>query len=175
MANVRWALTQQTANGWVNQCCLGDSNQPLTHTLGYFFRGLVEAYRFSEEEQLLSACKRTADGLLSAIDDDGYLPGRLNRDWKPTVSWVCLTGSVQIAHAWLLMYRYTGDPRYRDAAFAANRYVRRSVRINGPDDTRGAVKGCFPVDGKYGRYQYINWACKFFIDANLIEKSVREA
>jgi hypothetical protein len=41
--------------------------------------------------------------------------------------------------------------------------------IGGPPDVRGGVKGSFPVDGAYGPYEYLNWACKFFVDANLLE------
>ena len=37
---------------------------------------------------------------------------------------------------------------------------------------RGQVKGSFPVDGAYGRFQYLNWACKFTVDANLLERRV---
>jgi asparagine synthase (glutamine-hydrolysing) len=38
----------------------------------------------------------------------------------------------------------------------------------------GAIKGSFPVSGEYGAYQYLSWACKFSIDANMLEKAVRE-
>ena len=48
-----------------------------------------------------------------------------------------------------VLYEDTGDIRYRDAAYAANRYVRRTLRVDGPPETRGAVKGSFPVDGGY--------------------------
>src|SRR6185295_5742889 len=99
--------------------------------------------------------------LYSALRDDGFLPGRLRADWTPAVPWVCLTGSVQTAYCWLMLYQFTGEKRYRDAAFAANRYVRRTVDVNGAAETRGAVKGAFPVDVGYGEYEYLNWACKF--------------
>ena len=33
-------------------------------------------------------------------------------------------------------------------------------------DIVGGVKGAFPVSGDYGRYEYLNWAAKFSIDAN---------
>ena len=33
----------------------------------------------------------------------------------------------------------------------------------------GGVKGSFPVDGGYGTYEYLNWAAKFTIDANVKE------
>jgi len=41
--------------------------------------------------------------------------------------------------------------------------------------TRGAVKGSFPVSGGYAPHQYLNWAAKFFIDANLLEQRVRRS
>jgi len=72
-----------------------------------------------------------------------------------------------------MIYQETGDPRHRDAAFAVNRYVRRTVATEGAPGIRGGVKGSFPVNGGYGTYQYLNWACKFFLDANLLEASVR--
>ena len=175
LANVRWALQHQRDNGWIDRCCLTDPARPLTHTLGYALRGIVEAHRLSGEEKFLAAARRTADGLLSALHDDGYLPGRLLPDWRGAVRWACLTGSVQIAHCWLLLYQATGETRYRDAAFAANRYVRRTVRLVGPDDIRGAIKGSFPVFGDYGKYEYLSWAAKFFIDSHMLELRVRDA
>jgi hypothetical protein len=72
----------------------------------------------------------------------------------------------------MMLYQFTRDVRYRDAARAANRFVRRTVRIDGPPDTRGAVKGSWPVDGDYGAYEYLNWACKFLVDSNLLEQEL---
>jgi Prenyltransferase and squalene oxidase repeat len=175
LTNVGWALRQQRDNGWFEQCCLSDPTQPLTHTLGYVLRGVVEAYRYTRDRALLDASRRTADGLLTALRADGSLPGRLDSSWRGTVEWACLTGSVQIAHCWLMLHQDTGEARYKDAASAANRFVRRTIRTDGPEDTRGGVKGSFPVDGDYGKYEYLNWACKFFIDSNLLEKTVSES
>ena len=172
MRNVRWAMSHQRDNGWFARCCIGDERAPLTHTLGYVLRGIVEAYRFSKEDSLLRTACRTADGLLGAIRQDGYLPGRLDADWRGSVRWVCLTGSVQIAHSLLLLYQETQDPRYRAPAVALNRYVRRRMRIDGRPETRGGIKGSWPVDGEYCPLQYPNWACKFFIDSHLVELDV---
>jgi hypothetical protein len=173
LRQITWALGKQASNGWIAECCLTDPAAPLTHTLGYFLRGVIEAYRYTRDDQLLSAARLTADGLLSAIGDDGFLPGRLRSDWSAAADWSCLTGSVQIAHCWLLLYGLVGDERYRDCAFAANRYVRRTMHVSGNPSTRGAVKGSFPVDGDYGKYQFLNWAAKFAIDANLLEQDTR--
>jgi hypothetical protein len=175
LANVRWALRQQQENGWLEKCCLNDALRPLTHTLGYALRGFVEAFRFSEEEMFLKAACKTSDGLISPMRPDGFLPGRLRSDWTGAVDWSCLTGSVQIAACWLLLYEATGETRYRDAAFTVNRYVRRTMKTDAPLETRGAIKGSFPVAGDYCPYQYLNWACKFFIDANVLENKVRSS
>ena len=170
--NVQWALGHQQPNGWFGSCCLDEPERPLTHTIGYALRGVLEAHRFAPEPALLAAARRTADGALSALRDDGWLPGRLTADWRAGVDWVCLTGSVQIAHCWLMLYEETGEARYREAAARAIAFVRRTVRTDGPGDTRGAVKGSYPVSGGYCRYEYPNWAAKFFIDAQLLELDV---
>ena len=57
----------QNENGWFDCCCLDKPDQPLTHTIGYNLRGLIEAYRLSEESKILKACEQNANGILSAI------------------------------------------------------------------------------------------------------------
>ncbi|MDW7711866.1 MAG: prenyltransferase/squalene oxidase repeat-containing protein [Deferrisomatales bacterium] len=173
LANVRWALSHQRGNGWFDSCCLNDPERPLTHTIGYALRGVLEAYAYDGDPQLLSRARLTADALAGVLERHGRLPGRLDERWQPAVAWSCLTGSAQIAHCWLLLYAHTGETRYRDAGFAANALVRRTVSVTGAPDVRGGVKGSFPVDGAYGRYQYLNWAAKFLIDANTLEATLR--
>jgi hypothetical protein len=173
IANVRWALGQQRRNGWFEKCCLDDDSRPLTHTIGYALRGVLEAYRLIRDPALLEAARRTGDGVLSALEPDGRLPGRLSSDWSPAVRWVCLTGSAQIAHCWLLLFEFTNNPRYALAALSANAFVRRTVRLDGPPQIRGGVKGSLPVNGPYGKYQYLNWAAKFLADSLMLEIDLR--
>lgn len=172
LANVQWALTKQASNGWFSNCCLTDPLNPLTHTLGYTLRGILEAYRFTNDDKFLSAARLTADGLLNTLRADGFLPGCLTADWKPAARWACLTGTVQVSYCWMTLYQITGIVRYKEAAQKANRYVRRTQNVAGPPEIRGAIKGSFPVDGDYGENQYLSWAAKFFADANLLEKDV---
>ena len=134
---------------------------------------MVEAYRVTRDPVYLASAEKCADGLLSAMRADGALPGRLDCHWRATVPWTCLTGNVQIALGWLLLYRETRNVAYREAAFRSNAFVRRTIRLDGPPEKRGGVKGSFPVDGSYGKFQYLNWACKFFIDSQLLEQDMR--
>lgn len=176
LRQVDWALTKQRPNGWFASNCLDNPLLPLTHTIGYALRGVLEAHRFSARADLLDAAVRTATGIANAVAADGYLAGRLGPDFQPGADYACLTGSVQNAHCLLLLYRLTGERRYLDAGRRLNRYVRRSISIDGPAHARGGVKGSFPVDGDYGAWAYLNWAAKFCIDANLLELELaREA
>ena len=175
VANVKWALRHQRDNGWFDRCCLEEPSRPLTHAIGYVLRGVVEAYRFTNDRLFLEAGRKTADGVLGAVRSDGFLPGRLDARWNGAVPWACLTGSVQVAASFLILYGVTGESRYRDAAYDLNRYVRRTVRITNPAGTRGGIKGAFPVFGDYGTYQYLNWAAKFFIDSQIAEQDARES
>lgn len=173
MANVRWALGLQRDNGWFDHCCLDDNDQPLSHTIGYTLRGLVEAYRFGQDRSVLDAARRTADALLRTLDARGRIPGCLRADWSAAVSWTCLTGNVQIAACWLDLFTFTRETRYAEAALAANAFVRRTVRCDGPADVRGGVRGSWPSRGAYGRYMYLNWAAKFLADSLMLEIDLR--
>ena len=104
------------------------------------------------------------------VAPDGFLPGRLRADWSPGATWCCLTGSAQIAHSLLLLSADESDHGYQLAASRMLEYVRRTVQTSGPVGVRGGVKGSFPTDGDYGRFEFLAWAAKFLLDANAAEQ-----
>ena len=172
LANVRWALSSQGVDGWFPKCCLDDPARPLTHTIAYALRGVLEAYRFSSDKSFLVAGRRTADSLLSTMREDGAIAGRFLAGWSPAVDSVCLTAVAQVSYCWLLLHGFTGDSRYRDAATLANRFTCRTVTLRGPPEIRGAVKGSFPIDGDYAPYEYVSWAAKFLADSLMLEMDI---
>jgi hypothetical protein len=169
LRNIEWALTRQRPNGWFSDCCLNDPVRPLTHTLGYVLRGVLEGHRFSADSRLLEAGALTADALLRCQRADGSLPGRLDETWSPAADWVCLTGSAQIALCWHYLHHVTGKPAYREAALRGTAFVRRTMILDGDPGIRGGVKGSYPASGGYGRFELLNWAAKFLADACLVE------
>jgi len=174
MRNVRWALGLQTDNGWFEQCSIKNPATPATHTIGYALRGVLEAYAYSNDASLLAAARRTGDGLWHALRLGGFLPGRLDRRWRGAAAWSCLTGQAQNATNWMLLWHHTREPRYLNAAFAANRFVRWTMDVTGDDhDVRGGVKGSHPVDGEYDPWVYPNWAAKFVVDSCMLEAHIR--
>jgi hypothetical protein len=45
LRQIRWALTKHEPNGWFRDCRLMQSDQPLTHTIGYAL--VIEGYRYA--------------------------------------------------------------------------------------------------------------------------------
>lgn len=173
MRNVRWALGLQTANGWFEQCSIKNPETPATHTIGYALRGVLEAFAYDGDAALLAAARKTADGLWLAMKLGGFLPGRIDRRWRPAAAWSCLTGQAQNATNFMLLWQHTGEARYLHAAFALNRFVRWTIDVDGEPDVHGAVKGSYPVDGEYDPWLYPNWATKFLVDACMLEAKIR--
>lgn len=52
---VDWALKNQTGNGWFEKNCLDNPEAPLTHTIGYALRGVIEAYRLGGRQSDIDA------------------------------------------------------------------------------------------------------------------------
>ena len=169
LKNVAWALTKQQTNGWFTDCCLSNPDAPLTHTIGYALRGIIEAHRYAPSALLLAAAEKTARALLNVMEPSGRIAGCFDAHWRATVPWSCVTGAVQIAACWFLLFEITGTRAYLEAARRANHFARRTLHLEGPSGLRGGVKGSYPVDGEYGRFELLNWANKFAIDANLME------
>lgn len=168
--NMAWAVRLQRPNGWFERCCLTDFSRPLTHTIGYVLRGLYEGYALLKEDWIGSAALHGAEALLGCVKEDGFLPGRFDEQWRPRVPWACLTGAVQLAAVWMLLARHSArGGQMLEAARRATAFVRRTIRLDGQPEIAGGVKGSWPVDGEYGRFQLLNWAAKFAIDACQME------
>jgi hypothetical protein len=168
--NAEWALTQARDNGWLEQNCLQDNAQPFTHTIAYAMRGLLEIGAYAQREDFLAAARKIGDAMFANLPGNGYLPGRFDSQWKPTVKWSCLTGDCQLGINWGRFYQITGDAKYREATTRILGFVKRTQRLSGADrDVVGGIKGSFPINGGYHPWQYPNWATKFYADALMMD------
>ncbi|HET6724719.1 MAG TPA: hypothetical protein VFH85_01785 [Gammaproteobacteria bacterium] len=169
-ANIEWAISRAHANAWLDDNCLEINGRPLTHTIAYSLRGILEVGIILQEDRYLDFAARMARAVASAQRSDGALPGRLDERWRPKVRWSCLTGNAQMAINWLRLADIAGDASFRSHAQRANRFNMMTQALAGPDETRGAIKGSFPADGGYMTWRYPNWAAKFFMDALMLEQ-----
>ncbi len=104
------------------------------------------------------------------IEENGYLAGRFNSNWRPTVRWVCATGSAQIA---IIAYRLAELRKNQDYLVAANKlvnYLKAIQRIDtGVEGIDGAISGSYPITGDYMTIGYPNWATKYFLDSLMLQ------
>ena len=169
-----FALARQRDNGWFSHCCLTDPENPLLHTLAYTMRGLWELGQLCGRDDFVAAARKTADALIERTNNGGFLPGRYDAAWRPSVGWCCLTGSAQTSIVCSKLFRVTGDERYRRSAGLVNRYLMAHHDLTSQDPTiRGGMTGSWPVWGKYGKFMILNWATKFFVDAMLLHEETK--
>ena len=170
--NIQFTLSRQQENGWFADNCLTDARRPLLHTIVYAMEGILGAYDALGDRAYLDAVVRAADALVSKIRADGSLAGRFDASWNGAVEWACLTGCAQLAAVLLRLATTTGKPEYRDAARRILSFLKRVQDCTSPvDGVRGGLAGSFPLDGGYGRYEILNWAAKFFLDALLLDEA----
>src|SRR3546814_9253180 len=83
------------------------------------------------EDRYLSAAIRIGDAMIAAQPPSGRMPGRFDRDWRPTVRWSCLTGVAQLAINWARLYQITGEDKYRQAARRGNGFLKTTQKLAG--------------------------------------------
>jgi hypothetical protein len=168
--NLDWALTQQTASGWFATNAFVPGKSPFTHTIAYAIRGFIEGAVLLGDERYLLAAERAARGLMAKQRGDGWLAGTYGDGWTPTANYACVTGVAQMALCWQRLAQISGDKSYRDAAGRAIAYVKLTQQLDSEDAVvRGAIPGSAPIWGAYSRFEFPNWAAKFFADALLMD------
>ena len=167
--NIEWAFSKRHDNGWLPQNCLQDDNQPYVHTIAYAMRGIMEVGVFSGRDDFVELAVKIGNAILSALPKNGFLPGRFDNQWKPTVKWSCLTGDAQIAINWSRLYQITGDVKYKNGANQILQFLKSTQKLTGLTAECGGIKGSHPVNGGYHPWQYPNWAAKFYADALMLE------
>ena len=169
--NVAWAISRSQDNGFLPENCLTPAPNPLTHTLAYSIRGILEVAHATGREDWLKHARGMAERIARTQRPDGALPGRLDANWQPAASWSCVTGNAQMAINWFRLSRLTGAREFEWHAKRANRFNMTVHDIQADNEAiRGGVKGSHPINGEYMTWRYPNWAAKFFMDALMFER-----
>ena len=167
-----WALAQQTESGWFSNNAFTPDRSPFTHTIAYAIRGFLESGVLLGEERYLAAAQRAAIKVAQVQRADGWLSGTLDGDWKPKASYACLTGIAQMAINWLRLSQVNSVPHFREHAKRGIDYLKtQHCLVVSDPEIRGAIAGSFPIWGAYSRFEFPNWAAKFFADALMMDST----
>ena len=170
MLNFEAILNSADDSGWIAKNCLTTENEPLLHTIAYTLQGLLEISDLSGSIDKLKTVIVANNNLLLSFQKKKSLFGRYDKNWIPVVKWRCLTGEAQIACIWFRLYTLTGDLVWKNNAVILLNMIKQTQCLNsGDDNIDGGIKGSYPVFGDYGKYEYVNWAAKFFVDALMLE------
>ena len=170
LGNLEWALAQQRASGWFANNAFTPDRQPFTHTIAYAIRGFLECGVLLGEQRYLDAALRAARPLAQAQATDGSLAGTYDERWRPAARYCCLTGVAQMSLNWTRLAQEAGAAALRGHARRALRYLFSQQRLNDADGVvRGALAGSSPIWGAYSRFEFPNWAAKFFADALMMD------
>lgn len=168
--NVQWALTQMHPNGWLENNDLEDNERPLTHTIAYATRGILEVGLVAGNSTFVDAAARIARAVAQTQRHDGALPGRLDSAWRAASRWTCVTGNAQMAIIWQRLAAEIGEHAWKPAAERANRFNLSIQDVTATDGAvRGGMPGSYPRSGGYMKNRYPNWAAKFFMDALMLQ------
>ena len=102
---------------------------------------------------------------------DGWLAGTYDDGWTPTASYACVTGVAQMALCWLRLCQISGDQR----ATAMPRGGQLPTS-SAPSGSKMRMTSCAGRSlaprrsgARYSRFEFPNWAAKFFADALMMD------
>lgn len=165
---LNWVCSRQRANGWFDDCIFKAGTQPSTHAIAYTLRGLLESHELESESRWLDAVLRTSEVLIRKLEVLPRLVATYDERWRPSASYACLTGTVQLGGVWLRLYDATGDARWLNAGLKAVEQAAAHQETAHWPPIRGALPGSFPLWGRYAPLQYPNWATKFLADSLML-------
>jgi len=162
--------------GWFENNCLTLSDNPLLHTIAYTLQGLLEMSVLFDANDALQTVQTACQKIMDNFKQRNSLYGRYNKDWLPTVKWRCLTGEAQMSCIWLRLYYLTNNIEFKNNALLLLKMLKQTQCLESKNvNIVGGIKGSFPVYGDYGKYEYPNWAAKFFVDALMLEDEYKLA
>lgn len=167
--NLDWALSQQTASGWFANNAFVEGRAPFTHTIAYAIRGFLESGLLLNQACYVDAAVRAAKGVASKQREDGWLPGTLDDGWASRDTYCCLTGVAQMCIVWSRLRDAAGEAGFGANIDAGIHLLKSSQRLGDQSgEVLGAIAGSWPIWGAYSRFEFPNWAAKFFADALML-------
>jgi hypothetical protein len=172
--NLDWVLPHIQSSGWVDGINLSGHPNYL-HFVAYVLQGVLECGILLRRSDAIAVTAKSAWILLRKFETNKFLPGAYEAGFYSGHRFTCLTGNAQMACVWLRLYEVTDDLRYLNAALKINEMLKGLLPLRGSPGIAGGVSGSYPIWGRYQRFRYISWGCKFLADALLLEQRLMRA
>jgi hypothetical protein len=164
-----WALARQMPSGWFAQNAFVEGRPPFTHTIAYAIRGFLESGLLLGDERYVAAALRAARGVAAKQRADGWLAGTFGDGWQTQDTYSCLTGLAQMCICWSRLRDAVGERAFETNIDSGLAFLKSSQRLDdAADEVRGGIAGSWPIWGAYSRFEFPNWAAKFFADALML-------
>jgi hypothetical protein len=184
--HLEWVISQALENGWCSYMAFTPEEKPLTHTIAYTIRGLIEASKHFWDDILFQAsimkvARSASENIMLAYErrksspeeNPLALPATFDDKWLSHERYSCITGNAQLAIIWLKLFLLQGDGRFLNAALKILEMVKATQNLVSKNPgVRGGVPGCYPCWGKYNPFSFPNWATKFFADALILQDEI---
>jgi uncharacterized protein YyaL (SSP411 family) len=179
--NIKWILSNASANAWINFMEFEQGKEPFTHTIAYTLRGLLEcSYHVDKafQDEIIGVVHSATKNLINAFlsqkkinkSHKRQMPGSFNSSWNFNGRYSCLTGNAQLAIIWMKLSEILGDRSYLEIAFEMIEQLKSTQSLESKNEgIRGGIAGSYPIWGNYVSFGYPNWASKFFADALLFK------
>jgi len=170
ISNLDWALSQQLDSGWYDNNAFTPDCFPFTHTIAYAIRGFLECGVLLQEERYIESALNAARQVADVLSNEGWLAGTYDAQWQSKVKYSCLTGTAQMSLNWTRLAQDCNAPELREPAQRAIEYLKRNHNTQSSKPIiKGAIAGSAPIWGDYSRFEFPNWAAKFFADALMMD------
>ncbi len=182
--NILWVFSHAKKNGWLENMGFYKDLPPLTHTIGYTLRGLLESSFYLSDNIKQNALKivcKAAENIMMRYElknkhhytKPSFLPATFYPNWNSNDKYSCLTGNAQIAIIWLKLFLLKNDIRFFYAALKIIEQIKITQLIASKDlGIKGGIAGSYPIWGEYMTFYYPNWATKFYCDALILKNKI---
>ncbi len=174
--NILWALSHVKGN-WITNMGFKREDSPITHSIAYTLRGLLESANFMDkltEEKIIDLVKEISIKIIDKFLCENHkrlIPAVINDDLSSGSGYSCLTGNAQLAIVFHKLSILTNNQKFKNAVDEIIIHMKQRQNIRTQClDFRGGIPGSYPVNGKYMRYGFPNWATKFFADLLLLKE-----
>ena len=180
---LQWLKIQRLPAGGFAHMALEPGQVPITHTIAYTLRGLLEcglALGPPSQNELIDLVSSDVRQLVTAQQAQlqappAKLPAALDENWHGRARHSCLPGNAQLAIL-LLKLHALAPAQTADFAHAAQtliEQVKAGQFLTGKKTSLfGGVPASAPIGGAYVPYALPNWGAKFLADALLLKRTL---